>query len=280
MLKARLSKKMERSLSLCVALLVTTILLFPLFVTLLTSLKPPGEVITATPQLLSHNFNLNNYLALFKIREFPRYLLNSLVVAVYTTLLSTGFSLLAAFAFVWLDFRGKDFLTRSVFFTYMFPSIIIVVPLFFMLYRLGLTDNKFALAVIYLSLSLPFSIWMLKGYFESIPAELVQIALLDGCSYPGILTRIIMPISMPAIAAVAAFSFLLGWSEYLFASTLLSTDSGRTVAVGLQTLLGYYRTDYGLLTAAGIVVVVPILAMFMLAQRYLISGLTAGAVKE
>jgi multiple sugar transport system permease protein len=279
-LKASLNKNIEKSFSFFAALLVTAILLFPLFITLLTSLKPPGEVITATPQLLSDNFNLNNYLALFRIREFPRYLLNSLTVAVYTTLMSTGFSLLAAFAFVWLDFRGKNVLTRSIFFTYMFPSIIIVVPLFMMVYRLGLIDNKLALAVIYLSLSLPFSIWMLKGYFESIPIELVQIALLDGCSYFGILTRIIVPMSMPAIAAVAAFAFLLGWSEYLFASTIISTDYNRTVAVGLQTLLGYYRTDYGLLTAAGIVVVAPILVMFMVAQRYLLSGLTAGAIKE
>lgn len=139
--------------------------------------------------------------------------------------------------------------------------------------------SKLSLVLAYLSFSLPFSIWMLKTFFESIPTELMEAALMDGCSYWQALMKIILPTSLSGITTVVIFSFVLGWSEYLFAANLITTDTNRTIAVGLQTLLGYYRTDYALLTAASVTMSLPVFVFFVAMQKHFIKGLTIGAVK-
>jgi len=222
---------------------------------------------------------LQNYSDLFSIREFPNYLLNSLIVASTTSLVTLIIAAFAACAFVWMQFPGKKIIIRLILFTYMFPGILLAIPLYLMLFKAGLTDTRTGLVMTYLSLSLPFSIWMLKSFFESIPVELVETALLDGCSYPACLVKVVLPVSLPGIMAVMIFSFIIGWSEYLFANTLISSDTNRTIAIGLQTLLGYYRTDYGLLTAACMVMMVPVLVFFIMVQKYFIKGLVAGSLK-
>ena len=258
---------------------VTFIVIFPLVITLFTSLKPPNEVITATPTLLPHDFTLENYIKLFKVRNFPQYMLNSLVVASFTAVLSLLISSLGACAIVWMKFAGKRVVINTVLAAYMFPQILLIIPLFIMCYCLNLIDTKFSLVLAYLSFSLPFSVWMLKTFFESIPKELMEAALMDGCSYWQALTKIILPISLSSITTVLIFSFVLGWSEYLFAVNLITTDANRTIAVGLQTLLGYYRTDFALLTAASITMSLPVFCLFVMVQKYFIKGLTVGAVK-
>lgn len=264
----------------CILCIVTFIIIFPLVITFFTSLKPPGEVITATPTLLPHDFTLVNYIKLFKVRAFPRYLLNSFTVASFTAFLSLLISSLGACAMVWMKFPGKKLVIKSVLAAYMFPQILLIIPLFIMCYRLNLIDTKLSLVLTYLSFSLPFSIWMLKTFFESIPNELMEASLIDGCSYGQALYKIIFPIALPGIATVVIFSFVLGWSEYLFAANLIATEANRTIAVGLQTLLGYYRTDYALLTAASITMSLPVFCLFVAVQKYFIKGLTIGAVKE
>lgn len=259
---------------------VTLIIILPLVITFFTSLKPPSEVITATPTLLPHNFTLDNYIKLFKVRSFPQYMFNSFVVASLTAILSLMISSLGACAMVWMQFPGKKLVVKSVLAAYMFPQVLLVIPLFIMCYSLNLIDTKFSLVLAYLSFSLPFSIWMLKTFFESIPTELMEAALMDGCSYWQALTKIILPISLSGIATVVIFSFVLGWSEYLFAANLITIDANRTIAVGLQTLLGYYRTDYALLTAASVTMSFPVFCLFVMVQKYFIKGLTVGAVKE
>lgn len=259
---------------------LTSIVVFPLAITALTSLKPPGEVISATPTLFPETPTLENYTRLFAVRNFPRYLLNSLLVASLTALLSLLFSALGACAIVWTRFPGRKTIVKGILAAYMFPQILLIIPLFVMCYRLGLIDSRMGLVLAYLSFSLPFSVWTLKTYFESIPSELIQAALIDGCSYWQALTRIILPAALPGITTVFIFAFVLGWSEYLFAANLINTEANRTVAVGLQTLLGYYRTDYALLTAAAVVMSMPVLGLFILVQKYFISGLTMGAIKE
>ncbi|MDD2568240.1 MAG: carbohydrate ABC transporter permease, partial [Clostridia bacterium] len=215
---------------------VTFIVIFPLVITLFTSLKPPNEVITATPTLLPHDFTLENYIKLFKVRNFPQYMLNSLVVASFTAVLSLLISSLGACAIVWMKFPGKRVVINTVLAAYMFPQILLIIPLFIMCYCLNLIDTKFSLVLAYLSFSLPFSVWMLKTFFESIPKELMEAALMDGCSYWQALTKIILPISLSSITTVLIFSFVLGWSEYLFAVNLITTDANRTIAVGLQKI--------------------------------------------
>jgi len=264
-------------LALC---LITLVLSFPVIIVFFTALKPPGEIFTAQPAILPHLFTLQNYIDLFRIREFPHYLLNSFLVAVLTASATLIIALLAACAIVWMRFPAKKMIAKSILFTYMFPEILMVIPLYLLCFRLDLLDTKAGLVLTYLSFTLPFSIWMLKSFFESISIELIEAALLDGCNYLRCLIRVVLPVSLPGVAAVLIFSIILAWSEYLFANTLIISDTNRTMAIGLQTLLGYYRTDYGLLTAAGMVMVTPVLVFFIAVQKYFIKGLLVGAVKE
>lgn len=263
-----------------ILIIITFIFFFPMIITISTSFKPPQEVITATPKLLPQNFTLQNYQDLFNLREFPGYLKNSFIVASFTAVISVIISSLAACAVVWMKFPGKRIIINSILFTYMFPGILLVIPLFIMCYQLNLIDSKLGLVLTYLSFSVPFNIWMLKSYFESIPKELVEAALIDGCSYFNCLIRVVLPVSLPAVATVGIYSFILGWSEYLFANTIITTDTNRTIAIGLQTLKGYHRVNYGLITAASVIMVVPVLLLFILVQKYFIEGLTVGSVKE
>lgn len=260
--------------------LLTFILSFPIIVTFFTALKSPGEVFTAHPTIIPHIFTLQNYIDLFNIREFPNYLVNSLLVASMTAIVTVIIASLAACAIVWMKFNGKKIIIRSILFTYMFPAILLVIPLYLVCYQLNLLDTRTGLVLTYLSFSLPLSIWMLKSFFESISVELIEAALLDGCNYFNCLRRVVLPVSLPGVTAVMIFSFILAWSEYLFANTLIITDTNRTIAIGLQTLQGYYRTDYGLLTAASIIMVLPVLVFFIAVQKYFIKGLMVGAVKE
>ncbi len=198
---------------------------------------------------------------------------NSLVVASLTAVIATLAAGAAAYGIVWLRVPGKRSIANSIFVAYMFPEVILVIPLFMMAYELGLIDSRLALVLIYIAFSLPFSIWVVKLFFESIPPGMVEAARLDGCSELQCLTRVVLPLSVPAITTVFVLSFVLGWGEYLYANTLIMTDSHRTMAVGLQTLVGQHQTDYGLITAAGIVMVVPVLILFALVQKYLVSDL-------
>jgi ABC-type glycerol-3-phosphate transport system permease component len=254
--------------------IITLILFFPLIIMVFTSLKPTGEVITATPTLFPKVFTLQNYIDLFQMRPFVTYLGNSLLVASLTAVITVIAASLAACALVWMKLPGKKAISRSILFTYMFPQILLVIPLFILCYKLSLIDSKFGLVLTYLSFSLPFSIWLLKSYFESMPAGLIECALIEGCSYFSCLIRIVFPVALPAVVTTGILSFILGWSEYLFAATLISSDANRTIAIGLQTLIGYHRVDYGMFTAAGVIMVLPVLILYLLVQKYVMRDLT------
>jgi multiple sugar transport system permease protein len=254
--------------------LITSVLFFPLLIMVLTSFKPPGEVITATPSLTPKSFTFDNYLNLFSMRPFVRYLLNSFIVASLTAIITLVIASLAACALVWKKMPGKKVISNSILFTYMFPQILLVIPLFILCFRLSLIDNKLGLVITYLSFSLPFSIWILKSFFESIPVGLIECGLVEGCNHLTCLLKIVLPISFPVVVTVGILAFIMGWSEYLFATTLISSDTNRTIAIGLQTLIGYHRVDYGLFTAAGVVMMLPVLILYLFVQKYIMRDLT------
>ncbi len=258
---------------------ITLVLFFPVILTVLTSLKPMQEIITASPQLLPQHPTLENYLALFSLRQFHGYLLNSLLVAGLTAVIGTFIASVASYALVWQKFPGKKTIVRSIFLTYMFPEIIMVIPLFIMCYEMNLIDSRLGLVLVYLSFSLPFSIWLFKLFFESIPNNLIEASMLDGCNDLQRLWRIVLPLSRPVVTTVFVLCFVLGWNEYLYANTLISSDSNRTIAVGLQTLIGYHQVNYGLLTAAGVVMILPVLILFMVVQKYIVRDLSFGNIK-
>jgi multiple sugar transport system permease protein len=251
---------------------ITLVILFPIILTVLTSLKPAQEIVTATPRLLPDHYTLSNYIRLFSTGNYGRYLLNSCIISLLTALLCVIISSLAAYAIVWMKTPGKRVFTWSLFITYMFPAVISVIPLFLICYEMDLIDNKLVLVIIYLAFDLPFGIWLMMSCLESIPSGLIEASKLDGCSDMQCLRKIVMPLSLPFIMTNAALSFVLSWNDYLVASVLITNDSNRTLAVGMQSLIGSHHVDFGLITAGGVIMLVPVLLMFLLAQKYILKG--------
>ncbi len=253
--------------------LVTLLSVFPIVAIVLTSFKPPYEVVAKIPSLFPHEFTLDNYIKLFALRDFRTYIVNSLLVSSLTTILTMIIATLASFALVWMNTPAKRIISRSFLVAYMFPRILLAIPLAMICYEMHLIDNRFALVMAYMSFTLPFVIWFLKSFFESIPTGLIEAAKLDGCSDLQCIWRIVIPISLPVVTTSAVLGFVLSWNEYLYANTLLLSENNRTVAVGLQTLMGHYHIDYGLLTAAGVIIVLPVITLFLAAQKYIVKGM-------
>lgn len=264
-----------------VALTVVTLaILFPIVLNVLTSLKPMREIVTAEPRLLPVNPTWDNYVKLFSLRGFRHYMGNSLLVATLTAALGTLIASVSAYALVWLTTPGRKAISSSLFLTYMFPEIILVIPLFMMCYDLGLIDSRLALVLVYLAFSLPFSVWLLKLAFEALPPQLIEASRLDGCSDAACLRLIIWPMVRPVLATVFVLSFVMGWNEYLYANTIITSDGNRTIAVGLQTLAGSHQVDFGLLSAAGVVMVVPVIILFVLLQKHIVQNLGLGGARR
>ncbi len=272
-------KKFDAIVKILILSGITILVFSPVMLTVLTSIKPMHEIITAHPEILPQQPTLENYHDIFSHQEFLGYLLNSFLVAGLTAFLSTILASFAAYAMVWFQFPGKRVLSRTVFLTYMFPEIILVIPLFLMCNEMNLIDNRFSLVLVYLSFSLPFSIWLLKVFFESLTGNLIEAAMLDGCNDLQCLLKIILPLSRPVLITVFVLSFVMGWNEYLYANTLIISDSNRTIAVGLQTLIGYHQVNFGLLTAAGVIMMLPVLVLFLIVQKYIIHDLSLGQIK-
>ncbi|MFF1901842.1 carbohydrate ABC transporter permease [Kitasatospora sp. NPDC058218] len=255
----------------------------PVLVMLSSSLKPLQDV-QGPFRWIPSTVTLRPYLDIWRTIPLGRYLVNSLIVAGGATLLSVLVAILAAYAVSRYRFRGRRLFTVTVLSTQMFPGILFLLPLFLIFVNVGnatgvaLYGSRGGLILTYLTFSLPFSIWMLVGYFDSIPRDLDEAALVDGCGPLQALLRIIVPAAVPGIVAVAVYAFMTAWGEVLFAS-VLTNDETRTLAVGLRGYATLSDVYWNQVMAASLVVSVPVVAGFLLLQRYLVAGLTAGAVK-
>jgi multiple sugar transport system permease protein len=257
--------------------------LFPLYTIVVTSIKPLSDVRRPFTWIPSH-VTLQPYIDIWKTIPLADYFLHSLIVSVCATILSVTIAIFAAYAISRYQFRGRTAFTLTVLATQMFPGILFLLPLFVIFVNLekstgiALYGNYSGLIITYLTFSLPFSIWMLVGYFNSIPRELEQAAMVDGATPLGALFRILIPDSLPGIVAVAIFAFITAWGEVLFAS-VLTTDATRTLAIGLRNYASQSNVYWNQLMAASIVVSAPVVVAFLALQRYIVGGLTAGGVK-
>lgn len=258
---------------------VLFIALFPFAWTVITSLKPAAELYTPVVQYLPRHPTLENYGRLFQTTPFGRYFLNSAIVSVSTVVLGLTVSTCAAYAFSRFRFPGRDRILFAFLIVNMFPQILLLVPLFIIMRSLHLLNTYFALILSYATFTIPFSVWMLTGFFDALPRELEEAAMVDGATHMGAFWRVIMPLAAPGIAATAIYIFINAWNEFLYALTFSSNLEVRTVPVGLRTFIGQYIIQWELLTAAGVLSSLPIIIAFIFIQRQLISGLTAGAVK-
>ncbi len=210
---------------------------------------------------------------------FGHWLFNSLVISAATTVLGIALATTAAYAFSRFAFPGKRTGMTLFLVTQMFPGVVMAVPLYILLDRLGLLNSMLGLVLVYSTTAVPFCVWMMKGYFDTIPKDLEDAAVMDGASRWTIFTRIVLPLARPAIVVTALFSFMTAWNEFILAATFLGDETAFTLPVALQRYIGSYSTEWGRFAAGAILVSAPVMALFFALQRHLIGGLTAGGVK-
>jgi len=210
---------------------------------------------------------------------FGRQLLNSLMVAVATSALGLALSTTAAYALSRYAFPGRDRSMAAFLITQMFPGVVMLIPLYILLDAFGLLDSLVGLVLVYATTAVPFSVWTLKGYFDTIPRELEEAALLDGASAWMTFTRVILPLARPALAVTGLFSFMTAWNEFILAATLLGDPRAFTLPIVLQRYVDEYNTEWGHFAAGAILVSIPVVALFFALQRHFVEGLTAGSVK-
>ncbi|MGH2458864.1 MAG: carbohydrate ABC transporter permease [Chloroflexota bacterium] len=250
----------------------------PMYWIIVTSLKTDLEV-ARDHTLVPTAVTLANYHTILFTTNFLTYIKNSIEVAVVTTALSMVFGSAAAYAISRLHFNGRGAVARAIVVSYLVPGSLLFISLFEVLTDLNLTDKLTGLMVVYLSFTLPFCTWLMTGYFRSIPVELEEAALVDGCTRVRALINIILPLTLPALVVVTLFSFTQSWNEFLYALVFISSDSNKTFTVGLIGLIQGDTLPYGLMMAAATLGMIPPLIVYVISQRWVVSGLAAGSVK-
>ncbi len=263
--------------TLLVVFLVWT--LVPFYWMVATSLKKDKEIYGFEATLIPHRPTLDSYRRIFVQTPFAKYMRNSTVVAVGTTLASLALASLGAYALARLRFPGRNVIARGLIFTYLVPPSLLFIPLFAVLSTLSLIDTRSGLTLAYLGFTVPFCTWLLLGYFRSVPIELEEAALVDGCSRLGALVRIILPMSLPALAVVAFFAFTQAWNEFLYANVFVNSVDVRTVTTGLTLFIVEDVFFWGPMMAASCLATLPPLILYLVFQRWVVKGLTLGAVK-
>jgi len=245
----------------------------------ITSIKPPTELYTKTVQYWPHHPAFEGYRLLMQTTPFLGYMRNSGVVALSTCAVALCAATAAAYCFSRIPFKGKGILLFGFLLTQLFPAVLLVLPLFLIMRSLGILNTPPALILAHSTFAVPFSTWLLTGFFNAIPRELDEAATIDGCTRLQAFRYVLLPLSAPGVAAAVTYIFIYSWNEFLYALTFTADLRARTLPVGLQTFMGEYIIRWDLLTAGGVITALPIVIFFMLVQRHLIAGLTAGAVK-
>ena len=264
--------------------LFSFVILFPFYMMIVTSFKTQAALLI-NPLDFSINFAqdikelFKSYFVIFDTYKFGRYILISTFVSVGTVIITLIFAIPAAYAVARLNFFGKNFLSTSILIIYMFPAIVLVIPLYTVFSQLGLRNNVGGLLIVYTATTLPVAIYMLQGYFKSIPKELEEAAVMDKLNWFGIIIKIILPLSIPAISSVALYVFMIAWNEFLFSLMFLDNPNSFTLSRAIQYLSGDAETPRQYLMAGSVVVTIPVLFIFVYFEKYLVSGLTAGSVK-
>ncbi len=261
------------------AALLATICGFPLAWLILTSIKPDREIFAAEPTFWTDLPSLDAYARLFEETNYLTYFINSIIVAGSATLLTIVVATLAAYAITRYRFPGRETVAGGMLLTYMFAPIMIIVPFFILMRGIGLTDSHVGLVLSYTTFALPFSMWLLRSFFQSIPIDLEHAAMTDGASRPQAVWYVIVPLALPGVIAVSIFTFIVAWNDYIFTFILITSDDLKTLPVGLFDIYTSSVTDWGMITAAGVVITLPALVFFVFVQRYLIAGWGAGGVK-
>lgn len=259
--------------------LLSLFVLLPLAWVLSTSIKPSAEVFTIPPRWIPSKISFEHYAKVWADSSIPRYFVNSVLVGALSTALSLLLGGAAGYGFARYKFRGSQPLSLFMLFSQMLPLTVLMIPIYFVLLRIGLLDSIVGLAVAHLILTLPVVTWMCRSYFLAIPKDLEEAAQMDGCSHMKALLVVILPLAAPGIAATGIYSFIMSYNEFVLASILTTSDSARTVPIGLTEFSTMFTVDWGGTMAAATLVSLPPILFFLWLQRYFVQGLGQGAVK-
>lgn len=260
-------------------ILASLISMFPVLWAITTALKTDGEVNSFPPTMFPSKLNLGNFSAVIFQSDFPKYLLNSVIVTVICILVATLIAAHAAYALTNFRIRYKKQMMFIILMTSMVPPVAMLVPLYMLSVKLGLYDTRFLLILIYTAWRVPVLAWILRGFFEKLPKELMEAGIIDGCSQAMVFYRIILPISKPGIVSAALLSAVYVWNDFLVSSTFTTKNELRMLSIGLYNYISQYGIQWGKLMAAVTISIVPIVILFVLLQRHFVEGMAAGAVK-
>ena len=253
---------------------------FPLFWMIVTSLKPQTELFRIPPTWLPQTVTFEHYWRLLTETPFLRFFRNSVVLATSTTVFVVALGTLGAYSLVRFRFRGRETLAMLVLFTYLLPSVVLIIPLYLMMVWLGISNTLFSLILAHTTFALPYALWLLRSFMEGIPDDLENAALVDGASRLGAFKDVILPQLLPGIISTALFTFILSWNEYLYALVLVNSESVAPLTTGVMTMLiSAFNIEWSLLMAASVMMSVPLIIVFAFLQSYLTSGFGAGGVK-
>ncbi|GAK59573.1 binding-protein-dependent transport systems inner membrane component [Candidatus Vecturithrix granuli] len=263
-----------------VLLLYFSFLLLPMIWIIYSSFRTQDAIFSGRILSALNEFTLENYRKILAVSAFSKTIMNSFKIATGVTLITMLLATMGGYGLSRYQVRGRDFFILGIFSSQMFPPVLILLPLYTWLLSLGFVDTYPGIILAQTMLSLPFTVWMLKGYFDNTPRELDEAARIDGCSTFGILFRIIFPIAAPGILVAAFFAFMVSWGDYLIVSVLAQSNATATMPFSLARISSSLRVKWGDVAAAAVLTIVPTLILFTLVQKWLVEGLTAGAVKQ
>jgi multiple sugar transport system permease protein len=260
-------------------ILVCAVVMFPVYWMILSAIQPARLSMRYPPPFWPQVINLTPFEQLFRDYPVVTWVTNSTIISLLSTALCLGLGVFGAYTLSCLRWRGRTTFGAVFFFTQMLPEALIIIPMFIILRQLHLLENLPAVSLVNAAFVLPIGIWILKGVFDAVPREIREAALVDGCDAMSVLWRIVVPLSLPGLVAVGVVAFFYAWNEFLFTSTMLTTDAVRPAAVGLASLRSMMETPVERILAASMLFSAPPVLFYLVMQRYIVSGLTAGAVK-
>jgi len=259
---------------------VVLVVVAPLLWMILTSIKPQSELFAIPPAVWPNEITFEHYRRLLTETPFLTYLKNSAILAVGTTTLVIVIATMGAHSLVRFKYPGREKLAGLILFTYLLPSVVLVIPLYFLMINLQIANTLFSLVIAYTTFALPYAMWLLRSFMAAIPEDLEAAAMIDGASRIGAFVDVILPQALPGIISTALFTAILAWNEYLFALVLVSDDAVRPLTTGVMNMLvTSFNIEWSLLMAASVMMSVPLLIVFVFLQKYLTQGFGAGAIK-
>jgi len=279
MMTYRAKKSLLRIVTHAILVIFAIIAVYPVLQVVTISLRPADKLLSTSLEIIPANATLKSYVALFTQQPFLLWVRNSALISLTVTLTGVALSAMAGYAFSRFNFIGKKLGLLSLLVTQMFPATMLLLPLYLMLIYLRLINSYLGIIITYSATALPFCIWTMKGYYDTIPTSLEEAARIDGCNLFQAFYKVILPLATPALVITGLFSFMSAWSEYIVAAQILQDTQLWTLPLGLKSFEANMSTEWGLYGAASLIVMIPVVVLFIILSKWLVSGLTLGSVK-